>query len=234
MEPRKDRNLEMLAAVARGLGPLKDRVVFIGGSTIGLYLTNPGAAVPRPTDDVDCVVEAMSRAKFHDLEAELRQIGFQHMVGPGQPICRWRFGGIIVDIMPADSKILGFANRWYRAGMASAATAKLPDDQEVAIFALPYLIASKIEALMDRSHGDYIGSKDLEDIVTIAEGCADFKDRIETAQKDVRGFIADNFKALLAEKGFPEALLGHLGGSTSTPQRFARVQAILVGISRLV
>ena len=29
----------MLSAVAKGLGPLKDKVVFVGGCTIGLYLT---------------------------------------------------------------------------------------------------------------------------------------------------------------------------------------------------
>lgn len=35
-------SLEMLAQIAKGLGPLKDKVVFAGGSTVSLYLTDPG------------------------------------------------------------------------------------------------------------------------------------------------------------------------------------------------
>ena len=46
-------NLEMLAHIARGLGDLKDEVVFVGGATIELYITDPGAPKVRPTDDVD-------------------------------------------------------------------------------------------------------------------------------------------------------------------------------------
>ena len=44
----------MLAVVARGLRDIKDQVVFVGGAIVDLYITDPGGAPLRATDDVDC------------------------------------------------------------------------------------------------------------------------------------------------------------------------------------
>jgi hypothetical protein len=73
MRPKKDQNLEMLAVVAKGLGDLKEKVAFVGGATIGLYLSDSGTAGSRPTDDVDCVVAAAGHAKYYELEERLRR-----------------------------------------------------------------------------------------------------------------------------------------------------------------
>ena len=43
------KNLEMLAIVARGLREMKEKVVFVGGATVELYLTNPGGEPVRAT-----------------------------------------------------------------------------------------------------------------------------------------------------------------------------------------
>jgi len=44
-------SVDMLAHIARALGPLAEKVVFVGGSTVPFYLTDPGAMpallVPR-------------------------------------------------------------------------------------------------------------------------------------------------------------------------------------------
>jgi len=37
------KNLEMLVEIAKGLGHLREKVVFVGGSTVALYLTDPAA-----------------------------------------------------------------------------------------------------------------------------------------------------------------------------------------------
>ena len=58
MPPRKSsRNVEMLGIVAKGLKELKEKVVFVGGATIDLFITDPAAPGTRETDDVDCVIE---------------------------------------------------------------------------------------------------------------------------------------------------------------------------------
>lgn len=175
MPPRKpSRNVEMLGVVAKGLKGLKEKVVFVGGATIDLFITDPGAPGTRETDDVDCVVELAGLVQYHALEEQLRALGFQHPMGEQAPICRWKFCGIKVDVMPTEGAVLGFNNRWYPDGMAEAEEIDLPDGERVSTFSVPYLLASKLDAFRDRGKGDYMASKDMEDIVALARrlsGC---------------------------------------------------------------
>lgn len=53
-------NIIMLQAVARGLGDLKDKMVFVGGAVAELYASNPDVADIRTTLDIDCVIELSS------------------------------------------------------------------------------------------------------------------------------------------------------------------------------
>jgi hypothetical protein len=116
---------------------------------------------------VDCVVEMASRVKYYEVEEELRKLGFKHPTTGSAPICRWEYSGIPVDVMPTEGKVLGFNNRWYAEGMANTRKADLPEGQEIEIFSAPYLLASKIEAFKDRGRGDFLVSRDIEDIVTM-------------------------------------------------------------------
>ena len=52
-----NRNLELLASIARLLRPLLDELVFVGGYTTALLITDPAAAEVRPTYDVDAIAE---------------------------------------------------------------------------------------------------------------------------------------------------------------------------------
>lgn len=53
-----DPNLPNLRAIAEAVGDLRDRVVFVGGATAGLLVTDPAAEIVRATKDVDAIVEA--------------------------------------------------------------------------------------------------------------------------------------------------------------------------------
>ncbi len=53
-------NFEMLRIAVKNLDGLADELVFVGGCTTGLFITDEGAAEVRPTDDVDAIVEAVS------------------------------------------------------------------------------------------------------------------------------------------------------------------------------
>ena len=56
-------NLEMVHHVARKLGALLERVVFLGGSATGLLITDPAVPDVRMTQDVDVIVEAASHSR---------------------------------------------------------------------------------------------------------------------------------------------------------------------------
>lgn len=49
-------NIEALLVVVKRLGPLRKRVVFVGGSVRELLITDAAAPPERPTDDVDGIV----------------------------------------------------------------------------------------------------------------------------------------------------------------------------------
>ena len=72
--------------------------------------------------------------------------------------------------MPLDEKILGLSNRWYRAAMESSVTERLSDDLEIRIVKGPFFIATKFEAFKGRGKGDYFGSHDLEDLISVVDG----------------------------------------------------------------
>lgn len=218
-------NLKMLMATAKGLGPLKDAVVFVGGATIELYLSHPILRV-RPTDDVDCVVEVLSLIDYQKIEEQLRGLGFTHHMGPDVPICRWEYQGILVDIMPVEGKILGFTNRWYSEGFQKAVGATLPDGQGIRIFDLPYFVASKIEAFKGRGKGDFAASTDLEDIITVLDGVPDFQARIQQAPEGVRTFLQDSFAEFRGDERFLDHLEGHLP-PIGRRERVARALAII-------
>jgi len=152
----------MLQTIAAGLSGLKEKFVFIGGATIELYITDPAAPLLRPTDDVDCVVAITGTPAYARLEEELRVRGFKNATGKDEPICRWEYEKIRVDIMPHDPKILGFSNRWYGEGIAHAVAATLPGGGSVSVFALPYLLASKFEASTEAHINNvHFGGSDL-------------------------------------------------------------------------
>jgi predicted nucleotidyltransferase len=226
----KSPNLEILAVVAKGLRGLKEKVAFIGGATIDLYVTYPADAASRPTDDVDCVVEMASRGQYYGIEEELRSLGFKNFLGKG-PVCRWEYRGIMVDVMPTEGKILGFTNRWYPAGLANTETAVLPDGQRVEIFTAPYLLATKLEAFSDRGREDFYSSPDIEDIVAVLDGCPDLKERIQSAPADVRSYLADKFQELLSNDRFVGNLPGHVLDRANSEVRAARVLALLKTLS---
>lgn len=129
-------SIQMLAHIFKGLGPLGEKVVFVGGSTVPFYLTDPGAMTARPTEDVDCVVEVLTRGQYYTVEAELERLGFRHSTEADAPICRWKYQGLTVDIMPTEGLVLGFTNAWYPDGCANSAVAELPDAGRIRIFNL--------------------------------------------------------------------------------------------------
>lgn len=69
-----------LETAATILGPLLDEVVFVGGATVHLWLTDPGAPPARATEDVDVICEVASRVEItiSDVREDIRRIVSAH------------------------------------------------------------------------------------------------------------------------------------------------------------
>jgi hypothetical protein len=124
---RQDPNLSQLVAAARKLQPLLDQIAFVGGCVTGLLLTDPAAAPVRPTLDVDAIVAITSYVELLVLENRLRELGFDQPHTEGAPICRWVSADTILDLMPTDSSILGFSNRWYQPALENAQRVRIAE-----------------------------------------------------------------------------------------------------------
>src|SRR5580698_7316493 len=110
------QNLELLGEAARLLSPLLGELIFVGGSTTALLITDKAAAEVRPTYDVDAIAEISSYAAYADFSERLRKCGFSEDVSEGAPICRWRLKKTILDVMPLDEKIPGVFQPLVQAG----------------------------------------------------------------------------------------------------------------------
>ena len=62
-------------SVVRLLAPLADELVFVGGCTTGLFITDPAAGAIRQTKDVDAMVDVASYAQYVTLAERLRLLG---------------------------------------------------------------------------------------------------------------------------------------------------------------
>src|ERR1700760_1817567 len=59
-----DPNLPLLEDAVRKLAPLLDEIVFVGGVTLGLLITDEAAALIRGTTDVDVIAEIVTYADY--------------------------------------------------------------------------------------------------------------------------------------------------------------------------
>jgi hypothetical protein len=176
-------NLNLLLETAHRLRPLLDKVVFVGGCTTALLITDPGAEAIRPTYDVDVIVEITSYADSGIFSGRLRALGFQEDSSEGAPLCRWQWEQTKLDVMPRDDKVLGFSNRWYRETMTKAAPVRLDAGTVIRSITAPYFLATKLEAFQGRGKGDVFASHDLEDVIAVIDGRPAITEEIQAADE---------------------------------------------------
>lgn len=213
-------NLEMIKLVASRLGPLRDKVVFLGGAATSLMITDSAAPEVRSTLDVDVIVELTSRFEYYKLEEMLRELGFRHSMDPDEPICRWIIDDVKVDVMPTDEKILGFSNKWYSKAIDNSIEIEIEANLHIRIVTAPYFLATKIEAFYGRGNGDFLVSHDMEDIITLIDGRPEIVEEIVTSPENLKNHLADQFRVYLELEQFLESISGHLRPDKASQARF--------------
>lgn len=204
-----DPNRALFESVVRLLTPVLEELVFVGGCTTGLFLTDPAAGSVRPTKDVDAIVDVASYGGYASLAERLRGLGLVEDTRPGAPLCCWRQNELVLDVMPTDEQVLGFSNRWYPAALATADLRHVAG-RDVRLVTPAFFLATKLEAFRGRGAGDVTASHDLEDIVTVVDGRPQIVEEVAAAAADVRGYIAGQIEALMDNPDFVDALSGYL------------------------
>lgn len=212
-------SVDLLERGVAALGPLTGDVVFVGGATLVLWITDPAAPAPRPTLDIDVIVEVSTRRELWDFDEALRERGFREDLCGGV-IGRWLHGDeLVLDAIPADASLLGFENRWQRAALPHALAVELPSGARLRAVSPPYLLATKLEAFAGRGRGDLLGSRDLADVLSLVDGREELVAEFSAAPADVRGFVADGLSRLLALPRFSESIFGSLPPDAASQDR---------------
>lgn len=217
----KSANLLLLTFVATQLGELREQLVFVGGSTTELFISDQIPRSPRPTKDVDTIVHALTRLDYQRFSQLLRAKGFVEDTSQNAPLCRWKLQDATLDVMPTEESILGFTNRWYVPALQTSSTYQLNSDVEIRLIQAPYFIATKLEAFFSRGNNDYFMSHDLEDIIMVFDGRKELVSEINQSAKDLKEYIKASMQQLLASNEFLEALVSHLPSDAASQARYS-------------
>ena len=209
-----DPNLELLRTAVSRLGSLANEMVFVGGCATGLLITDEASPENRPTLDVDAIIEAVTYSQYVDFEKRLGEIGFKRDLSEGAPICRWMMDEVLLDILPIDGNILGFKNSWYEGAVKTAVSHNIGAETDIRAASPPYFIATKLEAFADRGNNDFLGSRDIEDVISVINGREELVDDIKNADEGVREYISRSVSELLKKRAFVDSLSGHLNPDT--------------------
>jgi hypothetical protein len=222
-----DPNLPLLEDAARKLAPFLNEIVFVGGVTLGLLITDEAAAPIRGTTDVDVIAEILTYTDYIVFSGRLRKAQFAE---DQQLTCRWHHGALTLDVLALNKEVLGFTNIWYEATLHHAAPVVLSSGPTIRVITAPYFLATKMEAFRGRGKMDFQASHDLEDFVAVIEGRADIDSEIEQTERDVRTYLAAAAGTLLAESRFLDVLPGFVLDDGRVPLILERLSSIAKGL----
>ena len=117
-----DPNLPLLEDAVHKLAPFLDEIVFVGGVTLGLLITDKAAAPIRGTNDVDVIAEIVTYADYIAFSERLREAHFTEDAGEKPLTCRWHNGTLTLDVLALNEEVLGFTNIWYESALRHAFT----------------------------------------------------------------------------------------------------------------
>jgi predicted nucleotidyltransferase len=135
--------------------------------------------------------------------------------------------------MPIDSKPFGMNSRWFPEALTLSQTVDLGEGRSARVVAPALFLATKLEAFKDRGKGDYYGSPDLEDIITLVDGRAAIVEEVAASPSKVRAFVSASFARMLEAPDFNDALPGHLSGMSGSRQRAPLVMGRFRSIAAL-
>ncbi|MFZ4477533.1 MAG: hypothetical protein ACOYPR_20230 [Saprospiraceae bacterium] len=211
---QQNLNLEAIRLVAYGLKELKEKVVFVGGAVLGLYIDHPNSDPVRFTKDIDLTIELANLSAWATLQVRLAELGF-FPKSDDSVICRYLFNGVIVDLMPTIDSPFGPTNIWYAPGFQQAIYKEIEPGLSIKMLTLPYFIATKFVAFHGRG-GDPRMSHDFEDIIFLCLNCSNIVSAIQETDTPVKSFLILEFQKIWSDQYREEIICCHL-----QPERIA-------------
>ena len=203
-----DPNLRLLEEAATKLAPFLREIVFVGGVTLGLLITDKAAAPIRSTDDVDVIAEILTYVDYIAFSERLRKAQFTEDASDEPLTCRWFHGKLKLDVLALSKEVLGYTNIWYESALHQSVLFVLPSGQPVRMITGPYFLGTKMEAFRGRGQMDFLASHDLEDFVALIDGRSTILKEVADSPADIRDYLCEAARSLLSESRFLDALPG--------------------------
>lgn len=225
--------LESMRVVAGHFNALGVPYAFLGAAVLPLLVDDPELAEIRPTKDVDLTVKVVTLGELYQLEEKLRAAGFRNDTREGAPICRWVVSGVTVDVMPTEGSVLGMSAEWFREALETASKKFLGEGVHAPVITPPCFLATKLAAFRDRGLLDLYMSKDLEDILTLLDGCESIVTLVREAPSPVGSFVARELAIHLRNPDFVDALPGFFRTDEVSLARMLLVNERMAQLARL-
>jgi len=214
--------------IAKALQELNERVIYVGGAVVSLYIDDPAAEDIRPTKDIDISLRIVSLVELERIREALIKKDF-YQTSEDNVMCRFRYDDILIDVMA--TKEIGWApgNIWFECGFEERQAVQLDEDR-IHILPLPYFLATKFTAYGNRGKNDPIGSEDFEDIVYLLNHVSSVKEQILQGNSAVQEYLKKSFQSILNDDALQEAVLAHL----SHEDQMTRSEKILNDLKEII
>ena len=223
--------IRQLERLVEKLGDLGDEIVIVGGCSPALILDINLVPDLRPTNDIDLLVKTESYGKYVLFVERMKEKGFTER--QGDPIGRYVWEDLVVDVIPTETGVLGFSNPWYKEAFDKAIKKRLPSGRVLRTITPIYFLATKLEAFRTRGEGDPLSSPDLEDIVAVMVEFPAFEEELKEASSDLRQYISAQFRRLTQLADYPHFLSAHLRGDEASQAFLPKLRDIYERISSL-
>ncbi len=185
--------------VAKALGDLNDKVVYVGGAMVSLYIDDTAAEDIRPTKDLDLTFQLASFAELEELREQLIEKGFTQSA-EDHVNCRFRYEDLKIDMMSTQSVGWAPSNPWFAKGFEKAITKTL-DRITIKVLPLPYFLATKMEAFFNRG---------IKDITYLFNYTTTIDNQIHASEKEVRQYLIGKLNTFKNDKTIMTAIRGSL------------------------
>ncbi len=201
-------NRAVTKKIAHALGPWNDRVVYVGGAVVSLYVNDPSAEDVRPTKDLDLTLKIASLGELEALREALIQRGFVQSANDSV-ICRFRYEDVLVDVMGTEPVGWAPGNRWFKQGFDLAFRYRI-DELVINLLPLPYFLATKFDAFFERGINDIWASHDYEDIIYLFNHVSDITNQVLQSEEKVKSYLSECSTKILENRNLREAIVGNL------------------------
>jgi predicted nucleotidyltransferase len=209
-------NLKVIEKVALALGDINDEVIYIGGAVVGLYVTDKGADLPRPTKDIDISVQVSTYSEMEQLRIKLAAKGIHPAVNE-TVMYRYSYDDILIDFIPYEDTPLGPTNRWLKPGFNKAYSVPV-GKAVIKMLPVSLFLATKWEAFKDRGDDPRV-APDFEDIIYVLDNNVDIVKDVKKSAPDVRSFLKEMSEEILSNPFFDEIVECHLNPFTAEKRK---------------